>query len=137
MAKVKTEKELRKVSLVALVFFGIMSGLLYWKGSYKATIFFSTLFLFLGVIPTLFKKPGYAILKRWLVFTGIIGEVINRILLALVYFIVISPMGLMMKLGKRDRLAIRKNPEVKTYWKNLELNSQDEVALKQSYSRQF
>lgn len=137
VVKEKTEKELRKISYVALGMFGVLSSFFFWKGSLITASFFTILFLALGVMPLVFKRAGGIVLKKWLVFTGIIGEIINRLMLALVYFVVILPIGIVMKVIGRDRLKIKKLSNSKTYWVNLESIPNEIEHLKRVYTRQF
>lgn len=137
MAREKTEKELRKVSLVAFGMFAVMSSFFFWKGKLVGASIFGVLFLALGVLPLLFKRPGYAVLRKWLLFTGLIGELINRVMLAAVYFLIILPTGLMMRAAGKDRLMMKKPKGASSYWKNLPAAPSDPEALKEAYSRQF
>jgi len=44
------------------------------------------------------------------------GFVVSRVVLALVYYLVLTPIGLTMRLFRHDPLCRRFDPEAKTYW---------------------
>jgi len=53
--------------------------------------------------------------RLWMGFAGALGYVNSRILLSLMFFLVITPYGLIMRLAGRDRLR-RRTPHANTYW---------------------
>ena len=46
-----------------------------------------------------------------------IGFVVSHVILAIVYFLVITPVGLCMRIARRDPLERRFDPENKSYWR--------------------
>ncbi len=54
----------------------------------------------------------------WMGMAFLAGNVMSRILLAVFYYGMITPMGLAMRLVGRDRLNIRRNDR-KTYWEDM------------------
>lgn len=57
-------------------------------------------------------KPVYRI---WMRFGLIMGGIMNRVILGLVFFVVLLPLGLVMRLTGRDPLALRFEPGASTY----------------------
>ncbi len=57
-------------------------------------------------------KPVYRI---WMRFGLIMGGIMNRVILGLVFFVVLLPLGLVMRLTGRDPLARRFEPGASTY----------------------
>ncbi len=51
----------------------------------------------------------------WMKIGAILGWINSRILITLIFFLLITPLALFMKLVKRDRLCLRKSPEKKSY----------------------
>jgi len=63
-------------------------------------------------------KPGAVrpLFVGAMVLTFPIGWVVSRILLALVYFTVVTPTGLVLRLLGRDALRLRKPENLESYW---------------------
>jgi hypothetical protein len=47
-----------------------------------------------------------------------IGQVIGKILLTLMFFLLVTPLGLLLRLFGKDLLSIRKDPHAETYWQD-------------------
>ncbi len=64
--------------------------------------------------------------KLWMKFGLILGKIINPIIMGVIYFIIFSPIGILMRLFGRDELGLRLKNK-KTYWikrnKELQRNS--------------
>jgi hypothetical protein len=76
------------------------------------SLIISILFLILGLLKSKFLTP----LKRiWIKFGELLGKIISPIILAIVFFIVITPIGLFMKILRKDLLNI-KFTKNKSYW---------------------
>ena len=75
-------------------------------------LFVGLIFLLLGVFNSRLLTP----LKiTWLKFGVLIAKITNPIILALIFFFVVTPTGLLMKLFKKDLLSLKFNDE-KSYW---------------------
>ena len=76
------------------------------------SLIISILFLILGLLKSKFLTP----LKRiWIKFGELLGKIISPIILAIVFFIVITPIGLFMKILRKDLLNIKFTKD-KSYW---------------------
>ena len=61
--------------------------------------------------------------KLWMKFGFLLGKIINPIVLGMIFFVLITPFGFIMRLFGRDELRLRiKNNN--TYWKNRSQNLQ-------------
>lgn len=72
----------------------------------------SSLFLILGIINSKILTP---LKKGWIKFGEILGKFVAPIVMGFVYFIVITPIGILMRLLGKDLLNIKFNNE-KSYW---------------------
>ena len=80
----------------------------------------SLIFLVLGVLNSKFLNP---LNKLWYKFGIFLGSVISPIVMGIVFFIVVTPTGLIMRFFGKDVLRINKNKKnklVSTYWINRE-----------------
>jgi hypothetical protein len=72
----------------------------------------SILFLILGILNSKILSP---IKRVWIRFGELLGKIISPIVLAVVFFIVVTPIGLFMKILRKDLLNIKFTKD-KSYW---------------------
>ena len=75
----------------------------------------SLIFLVLGVLNSKFLNP---LNKLWYKFGIFLGSIISPIVMGIVFFIVVTPIGLIMRFLGKDLLRINKNKTISTYWIN-------------------
>ena len=76
------------------------------------SIIISLIFLFLGIINSKILTPFN---KIWIKIGELLGKVIAPIVMAIIYFFIITPMSILLKLLRKDLLKIKFSP-VTTYW---------------------
>ena len=76
------------------------------------SIIISLIFLILGLINSKFLSP---LNKAWFKFGLILGSVIAPIVMGIVFFLVVTPTGLIMKALGKDLLELKRNKN-NTYW---------------------
>ncbi len=76
------------------------------------SIIISIIFLILGVINSKILTP---LNKIWVKFGVFLGNFISPVIMGIVFFLVVTPTGLIMKLFRKDLINLRKNNS-KTYW---------------------
>ena len=72
----------------------------------------SVIFLILGIINSKILTPFK---KGWIKLGEVLGRVIAPIVMGLIYFIIITPIGILMRLIGKDLLNIKFNKD-KSYW---------------------
>ena len=77
----------------------------------------SLIFLVLGVLNSKFLTP---LNKLWCKFGIFLGSIVSPIVMGIVFFIVVTPIGLIMRFLGKDLLRINKSKFVSTYWINRE-----------------
>ena len=75
-------------------------------------IILSLIFLVLGIINSKLLTPFK---KIWIRLGEILGKFIAPIVMGFIYFLIITPIGLFMRLIRKDLLSIKFNKE-KSYW---------------------
>lgn len=71
------------------------------------------LFLFFGlVLPKLLKWPY----KIWLRFGEFMGNIVSKVILFLIYYLLVTPTGLIARLAGRDLLNKKIDSDAKSYW---------------------
>ena len=64
-------------------------------------------------------------------FAFVLGNIMSRVVLTIVYLVIILPIGFLKRLAGHDVLRIRK-PQMKSYWGDVKQPTE-----KQRYERQF
>ena len=82
----------------------------------------SIVFFILGFINSKILSPLNHI---WAKFGFLLGKIISPLIMMIIFFGVVTPIGLFMKLLKKDLLSLKKNND-KTYW----INKDDKVQSK-------
>ena len=72
----------------------------------------SVIFLVLGLINSIILTP---LNKSWYKFGILLGKIVSPIVMGVVFFLVVTPISLIMKLFGKDILNIKKNKK-QTYW---------------------
>ena len=101
-------------------------------------IFFSFIFLIISFYPLLnhneirnwslivsliflilaFLKPSFLtpLNNAWSKFGILLGNIISPIVMGIIYFVVVTPIGIIMRILKKDLLNLKKNEKINTYW---------------------
>ena len=81
-------------------------GLRFWA------ISISLIFLVLGILNSKILSP---LNKIWFKFGILLGKLISPLIMGIIYFLVVTPTGILVRLFKKDLLNLKKNDN-KTYW---------------------
>ena len=76
------------------------------------SIILSLIFLILGLLNSKLLTP---LNKLWFKFGVFLGNFVAPIVMGIVFFLVVTPTGIIMKLLRKDLINLKKNNE-KTYW---------------------
>ena len=130
---IKSEKsDLRKFGITVGIILLVISGFLFWKEKESFQIFLSIgiiLFLTAIVIPVVLK-PFYWI---WMVFATILGSIMTRVILSLLFYVMFTPIGLALRFFGKQFLELRWDKSKDSYW-NFKTN---EHLQKEKYEKQF
>ena len=75
-------------------------------------VIISLIFLILGLINSKILTP---LNKAWLKFGIFLGKIISPLIMGIIFFLVVTPIGLLMKMLKKDLLNLKFNKQ-KSYW---------------------
>ncbi len=64
------------------------------------------------IFPSLLRNPY----KLWMSLGMLLGNVVSPIVMAIIFFGVVFPIGVIMKLSRKDILSLKWDDGVKTYW---------------------
>ena len=101
-----------------LVFFVIFLIVALWPLKYEEDIrlwslVISIIFFILGVINSKLLTP---LNKQWFKFGMLLGSIVSPIIMGIVYFAVVTPIGVLMRLLGKDLLKTTKTKSISTYW---------------------
>ena len=110
--KISTNKSFAYVFAVVFIIIGIYSLLNNEDPRYWSLIV-SLILLILGYKNSLILTPFNSI---WFKFGLLLGSVFAPIIMSLVYFLVVYPTNLFLKVFKKNQMGIKYNGNIKTYW---------------------
>ena len=76
------------------------------------SLFISIVFLFLGLVNSKILNPFN---KLWFKFGIFLGKIISPLVMGIIFFLVVTPIGLLMRLLNKDLLNLRFNNN-SSYW---------------------
>ena len=83
----------------------------------------SLIFLILGLLDSRFLSP---LNKYWIKLGELLGRIIAPLVMMLIFFTILTPIGLTLKLVGKDLLKIKKIKSLKSYWiTKKKINSMD------------
>lgn len=111
-------REWCKFGLSSAVVLALLVGLLWWRGKVSPT-FSGPVLSGLALVavlaiarPTWFRVPYRAGMRL----SHFMGRVVSPVILGLLFFLVVTPLGLVMRLAGKDLLRLRRHPGSATYW---------------------
>ena len=113
MDKVKIGSN-RSFGIVFFIFFLIVGTYpIFFQGELRIwSLIVSIIFFLLGIINSRFLTPLNLL---WFKFGMLLGIIVSPIVMGLVFFLVVTPTGLIMKILNKDLLRLKKK-NIKTYW---------------------
>lgn len=127
-----SKNNLRKFGLIMAVAFLLIGGLIFLKQKHfpLSCVFISAAFLTLVLTRPLILKPVYII---WMGLAFLLSWVNTRLILITVYYLIFTPIGLMLKILSIDTLDRRIEKIKASYWHKKEGNHSPQGG----YERQF
>lgn len=105
----------RAFGLVFAAMFAIVAGwpLVHGEGPrWWAVAIAATIGLIAVVAPALLAGPN----RLWTAFGLLLGRVVRPIALGIVFYAVMTPVGLLMRIGGKDPLRLKRDPSLPSYW---------------------
>ena len=126
-----SNKDIRSFGItIGIIIFIISATLFYYdKSSYQIIAYIGGGFIALGTIIPILLKPIYIL---WMTFAVMLGWVMTRLILSIVFYFIMTPIGLLTRLLGEDFLALKKS-NLGSYWNNRDQS----VELNQDYEKQF
>ena len=101
-----------------LLFFIVFLALALWPLTKKGEIIlylisFAFIFLVLGLLNSKILSP---LNKGWIKLGEILGRIIAPIVMAIVYFLILTPISLLVRLFGKDLIGMKFSNDIKSYW---------------------
>lgn len=130
---IKSEKsDLRKFGITVGLVFLLIAGLLFWKEKSAFPIFLGIglILCVSGAALPFILKPVYRV---WMILALILGWFMTRVILSLLFYAVLTPLGLVLRLFGKRFLDLSGGENKETYWNYRTAKSEDEM----NYDKQF
>ena len=131
--KIKSEKkDLRQFGITMGIVLALLGGLLLWreKDYYFYFLMLSIAFFFIGLALPVLLKPIH---KIWMTLAILMGWVVTRVIMTTLFYLVVTPIGLLTRLCGMDFLDIKSEKNVNSYWTPRKTIKDD----KKKYENQF
>ncbi len=117
----KTNKQLRRFGLVMTIPLALLGALFLWKGKAAAPWLFGAagFFLLTGLIVPRILTP---IEMVWMAFARVLNVVVTFIILTILFYLVITPYGLIMRLFGKELIPKRFDSSQPSYWIRVDPN---------------
>ena len=130
---IKNDKsDFSKFGITVGIILIIISGLLFWKAkeSFQLFLIIGIILNLLGIMIPVLLKPLYWI---WMILAVIMGWFMTNVILTLLYYTMLTPIGLISRLFGKQFLELQWKREDRSYWN---YRSQDLIE-KERYKKQF
>ena len=127
-----SKREVKNFGLTIGLILLLIAGFLFYKENalYLIVLYISAFFIGLGITFPKLLKPFYLI---WMTFALVLGWIMTRLILSLLFFVVISFIKLIAVFLGKDFLEPYKTKKSRSYW-----NLRDsEIERNQDYTKQF
>jgi hypothetical protein len=125
--------ELKWFGLLFALFFTAAGMLIWWRtGSHRPLVVLATIGCLVAVIYYSLPPLRRTIYLVWMALVYPIGWVVTHVLLLFTYYLVLTPIGLIMRAMGRDPMQRQFEREAATYWVE-----HDPAADSKRYFRQF
>ena len=101
-----------------ILFFVVFLGLGLWPLTNDNNlniylIIISIIFLILGLLKSKLLSP---LNSFWIKFGELLGKIIAPMVMAIIYFLILTPISLIVRLFGKDLLGLKFSKQLKTYW---------------------
>ena len=129
-----SSKEIRKFGLVIAIALGVIGSFIYVKfGNFDVVGWLwgiGLLFLILGFILPSILRPVYRI---WMLIAYFIGGIVSRVILTVLFYVVLTPTGLVLRLFGKDVLDQRFEKDKVSYWIKKDLSDHTKDQYRKMY----
>jgi hypothetical protein len=109
------KRELRQFGITIGIVLGLLGLLFLWREKewFSYLLIVSIVFLSIGLVLPLLLKPVH---KIWMVLALLIGWLVTRVIIIVLFYLVVTPIGLLARLFGKDFLDTKIDRDVNSYW---------------------
>lgn len=109
------KSDIRKFSYLVGGILILISLYILWKGTADFRILFGigAGLIILGIIVPIILKPIYYV---WMVFAAVLGWIMTRVILSVVFYLILTPIGIIAKLFRKKFLDLSFKTDDNTYY---------------------
>jgi len=112
--------------------FGLLAAYGFWAGEsflgFSAGLL-AALFIAISIVAPRTLRP---LNRLWMQFGQLLGRLISPIVLGAIFFLIFTPVGLIMRLVGRDELKLKRRA-TKTHWQAITSSEQSEASFKNQF----
>ena len=108
-------RELRRFGVVVGMVFGLLGGLLTWRGK-DFGVYFLAVFAVLLLLGLALPKVLRPLHKAWMTLAMVMGWFMTRVILHLLFYLVVTPTALLGRLFGKQFLDLRFDGKADSYW---------------------
>jgi hypothetical protein len=125
-------RKLRKFGLWLGVLSLLFGGILAARGHGTAGCATGVCGVIAGLLCVFVRPAALVIYRLWMCVSLALGKIVFPLVLGAVFFLIVTPLGILSRLAGRDTLAVRK-PRGESMWRDIP----PEIKDAESYLRQF
>ncbi len=130
---IKTDTStLRKFGLLLTVFLGILGGISLWKNGNLYPYLFAAALLIL-ILSLAYPQALKFIYKPWMMVAIVIGSIVSHVILFILFYLVFTPVGLILRLTGKDLLDEKIIRDKDSYW----IEREKTIFSREDLERQF
>ena len=128
----ETKKDLRKFGLTVGFVLVIIAAVLFYSEKSSAAYFaiIGALLILAAVIYSKILKP---LNKIWMSLAIVLGFFMSRVILTILFYLVLTPIGLLAKLFGKKFMKLEYDESVDTYWEKRQIKEKNKL----DFERQF
>ena len=115
MAIGETKKEVRTTWIGFTVIFAVIGSILFWRER-SAYPYFYAASAFFGIFAAVAPMTLLPLYRLWVKFAMALAWFNTHLLLGIVFYFVMTPIGLFMRLLGKDPMTRKIDPKAKSYW---------------------
>jgi len=126
-----SKKDIRSFGItIGIILFIVAIALFYYKNNlYQNIVLFAAVFAVTGLVTPILLKPIYLV---WMIFAVILGWIMTRVILSVIFYLIMTPIGLITRIIGEDFLDLKKI-DSSSYWNKRDSSEE----LSQDYEKQF
>ena len=116
LRNIKTGKtEIRQFAFIIVTVLLMISATFFWIGKEGSEVFF-VLGVLIAITGIIFPKVLKLIYVPWMLFAGALAWLMTRVILCLIFYLVLTPIGLLSRLFGKRFLELKLDVSKQSYW---------------------